>query len=386
MSKNPKSHFKLLRVSEISVAHFIHDIYASILAPVLPIIIEKLGLSYFLAGLLSVMGRLPSVFNPIIGLIADRKEIRYFIILTPAITAISMSLIGLANNYISLFVLLSIMGWSSAFFHVPAPVLIRRLSGEKKGLGMSLYMVAGELARGFAPIVIVSAISWWTFEGTWRIMPLGLFASAILYFRLRKLKDIEITQKASYNKAFRYFLKLFPFFSVISAYIFIRGIVRALLVTFLPTYLTSEGSTLFGAATALSIVEFSGAAGTLVAGTLSDKIGRQNTLLIIAFLLPIFVYLFIHTNGIISFIMLGFSGFILFGASPVLLALINDIESDRQNFVNGTYMAINFAVAALSMLVVGGLSDLIGLNKMFEYLPYFALAIIPAALLLKNKK
>jgi FSR family fosmidomycin resistance protein-like MFS transporter len=175
MSKKLKSQFKLIRVTEISLAHFIHDIYASILAPVLPIIIEKLGVSYFLAGLLSVMGRLPSVFNPIIGLIADRKEIRYFIILTPAITAISMSLIGLADNYIILLVLLSIMGWSSAFFHVPAPVLIRRLSGDKKGLGMSFYMVAGELARGFAPILIVSAISWWTFEGTWRIMPLGLF-------------------------------------------------------------------------------------------------------------------------------------------------------------------------------------------------------------------
>jgi FSR family fosmidomycin resistance protein-like MFS transporter len=386
MSKKLKSQFKLIRVTEISLAHFIHDIYASILAPVLPIIIEKLGVSYFLAGLLSVMGRLPSVFNPIIGLIADRKEIRYFIILTPAITAISMSLIGLADNYIILLVLLSIMGWSSAFFHVPAPVLIRRLSGDKKGLGMSFYMVAGELARGFAPILIVSAISWWTFEGTWRIMPLGLFASAILYFRLRKLKDIEITQKASYKGAFKFFIKLFPFFSVISAYIFIRGIVRALLVTFLPTYLTSEGSTLFSAAAALSVVEFSGAAGTLAAGALSDKIGRRNTLLLIAVLLPVFVFFFIQTSGIVSIIMLGFSGFVLFGASPVLLALINDIESNRQNFVNGTYMAINFAVAALSMLLVGSLSDLIGLDKMFEYLPYFALAIIPAALLLKDKK
>jgi multisubunit Na+/H+ antiporter MnhB subunit len=98
------------------------------------------------------------------------------------------------------------------------------------------------------------------------------------------------------------------------------------------------------------------------------------------------VFFFIQTSGIVSIIMLGFSGFVLFGASPVLLALINDIESNRQNFVNGTYMAINFAVAALSMLLVGSLSDLIGLDKMFEYLPYFALAIIPAALLLKDKK
>jgi FSR family fosmidomycin resistance protein-like MFS transporter len=143
---------------------------------------------------------------------------------------------------------------------------------------------------------------------------------------------------------------------------------------------------LFSAAAALSVVEFSGAAGTLAAGALSDKIGRRNTLLLIAVLLPVFVFFFIQTSGIVSIIMLGFSGFVLFGASPVLLALINDIESNRQNFVNGTYMAINFAVAALSMLLVGSLSDLIGLDKMFEYLPYFALAIIPAALLLKDKK
>lgn len=380
-----KDKFNALKVGEISFAHFIHDVYASILAPLLPLLIEKLSINYFFAGLLSVMGRLPSVFNPVIGLLADRLAIRYFVILTPAITAISMSLIGLANNYITLLLLLTIMGWSSAFFHVPAPVLIKRLSADKKGLGMSFYMVAGELARGLAPILIVSAVSWWTLEGIWRIMPLGILATVLLYFRLNKLKDLEIKSKASYKGALKYFIQLFPFFSVLSGYIFIRGIVRALIITFLPTYLTEEGMSLFSAASSLTMVQVAGAVGTLAAGYLSDKFGRKRTLIAIGFLLPVFTFGFIYTSGILSYVMLAMSGLIMFGASPVLLALVHDIDSIRQNFLNGTYMAINFVVGAASMMLVGSLSDFIGLAKMFEYMPYIAIAIIPFAFLIKEK-
>ncbi len=102
-----------------------------------------------------------------------------------------MSMIGLVSSCTQLAVLLFIMGISSAFFHVSDPVLIRKVAGDKTGLGMSLYMVAGELARSIDPIVIVSAVSWWGLENTYRLMPAGILASFILFFRLRKLKNVD---------------------------------------------------------------------------------------------------------------------------------------------------------------------------------------------------
>ncbi len=51
---------------------------------------------------------------------ADRIALRYLVIITPAITAISMSLLGLAPNAPVLGILLFVMGFSSMLFHVPS--------------------------------------------------------------------------------------------------------------------------------------------------------------------------------------------------------------------------------------------------------------------------
>jgi len=140
------SGFQTGKILALSICHFIHDIYSSFLAPLLPLFIEKFSMSLSQAGLLASAAQIPSLLNPYIGTLADRISVRYFIILAPAMTAVPMSLIGLAPSYGILLILLFITGISVAVFHVPSPVMISRLSGTKKGLGMSFYMTGGELA------------------------------------------------------------------------------------------------------------------------------------------------------------------------------------------------------------------------------------------------
>ena len=129
--------FRFWGVMDISIAHYVHDVYSSFLSAILPLIKEKLGLSYFLVSTLPLFGRAPSAVNFLIGLMAEKMAIRFFIIITPLITTIVMSLIGVANNYFELATLLFIMGWSSAFFHVAGPVMVKRMAGEVSGFGMS---------------------------------------------------------------------------------------------------------------------------------------------------------------------------------------------------------------------------------------------------------
>lgn len=192
---NKKKAFQTRNVLLVSFAHSVHDIYSAFLSPVLPLLITKLGISYSLSSFLSVLQRLPSLINPFIGLWADRMNLRYLIIISPAITAISMSLLGVAPNYGFLVVLLLVMGVSSALFHVPAPVMIRQVAGDRKGLGMSFYMLGGELARTLGPMVILAAVSWWGFAGSWKLIPFGLAASLLLFLQLRKVQVYKIMKK-----------------------------------------------------------------------------------------------------------------------------------------------------------------------------------------------
>jgi len=179
--------FQTGKIMALSICHFIHDIYSSFLAPLLPLFIEKLSMSLSQAGLLASVAQIPSLLNPYIGSLSDRISVRYFIILAPAMTAIPMSLIGLAPSYGVLMILLFITGISVAVFHVPSPAMISRLSGTKKGLGMSFYMTGGELARTVGPLIAVGAVSLMGLEGFYPIMVFGLIASCWLYFKFRML-------------------------------------------------------------------------------------------------------------------------------------------------------------------------------------------------------
>ena len=379
--------FQTGNVLTISIAHLIHDIYSSFLAPILPLLIEKLGISYSLAGFLSVVQRLPSIMNPFIGLLADRLSVRYFIIIAPALTAVSMSLLGMAPHYTILVILLFIMGVSAAIFHVPAPVMIKQIAGPDTGKGMSFYMLGGELARTIGPLIILGAVSLWTLEGTFRLIPFGLLASLLVFIKLRKINLVTNHKKnkkqAGANDTLK---KLLPFFSVLFAITFFRSITKSALSAFLPTFLNVRGESLWMGGIALSVLQLAGAVGTFFSGPISDKVGRKPTLMIIALLSPLLMWLFIVVDSTFTLPILVLIGLFMFAGQPVLLALVQDLDSDRPAFVNGIYMGISFVISSVAVILIGIIGDWIGLENSFRLSAFLALGGIPATMLLPGKK
>lgn len=218
--------FQKGRVVTISAAHFVHDCYTAFLAPALPLIIEKLGISYGMTGLLAVIQRIPSLFNPMIGIIAERPVMRYMVIFSPALTALFMSLIGLAPGYVFLAIILFFSGISSTLWHIPTPVMVNQLSGQRTGKGMSYYMVGGELARTAGPLIILGVISWWGLEGTWKMMPLGFVASLVLYFNFRNanFKPTSSPRLHGEGSYWKIFLRFSAAFILTGGYTFSRQV------------------------------------------------------------------------------------------------------------------------------------------------------------------
>ncbi len=379
--------FQYKNVLPVALAHFIHDVYSVFLSPIIPLLIEKLSINYSLAGVLTFSQRFPSLFNPIIGMFIDRWKIRYFVIFTPAITSICMSLLGLAPSFTFAVVLLLLMGVSSAFFHVPAPVMIKAFSGDRVGRGMSYYMVGGELARTLGPIIILGAISLWTLEGTYRLIPFGLAASLFLYVRFRNI-DIRPDEKPAHDlSAFkRTFQKHASFFLLIAGIMFFRAFMKTSILFFLPAYLKEQGESLWFGGMSLSIFEIAGAAGTFLAGNLSDKVGRANTLLIVTIITPLLMLLFVLADGFWVLPVLVIMGFFMLATAPVVLAFVMDRATEHHSFMNGIYMTIVFVSGSISALVVGGMGDWIGLVNAYQVSALLAFLAIPFVIVLSRKK
>lgn len=383
---NKEQTFQTGKVVTISVAHLIHDIYGSFLAPILPLLIDKMGISLLLAGLLDVFRKIPALANPFVGLLADKFSVRYFIIIAPSVAAVSMSLLGAAPHYIVLAVLIFMAGVGSTLFHVPAPVMVKHVAGRQIGKGMSFYMLGGEIARTLGPLIILGAVSLWGLEGSYRLIPFGLAASVLLYFKLHTVEirqDFTRQAKTGVRKTFK---GMIPFFISIGGFLFFRAGMKSALTIYLPTYLTSRGESLWLAGISLAILQLAGAAGTFFAGTVSDKIGRKRALLITAVVNPVLMALFIKCDGMLALPVLIVTGFFLFASGPVLLALVHDHDTEHMSFINGIYMTISFVLSSVMVLVVGRVADKFGLIFSYKIMAFAAIGSIPFVLSLKTEK
>ena len=382
--QSSESVFQTKKVVIISGAHFVHDVYSSFIAPFLPLLIAKFGLSMVLAGSLTVFFRLPSLGNPVVGMISDRVNLRYLAIAAPAFTGAVMSLLGNAQNYTVLCVLLLLGGASAAVLHVLGPILVGQASGGSLGRGMSFWMTGGEGARTVGPLVAVWAVSALGFEGCYPLMSAGILGSFLLYLSLKETNTKSVQSSlGGFGEAWRL---LRPVLIPLTGITLSRAFLVASLTAFLPTFMVGLGKSLWLSGASLSVLELSGVLGTFFGGTMSDRVGRRAVLF---FSLPtssLLMLLFIYGEDWIRFPVLLLMGGVVFTFIPVNLAIVHDHCGEHRGTATGIYMTIHFLSIATVTLFVGWLADLFSLRFAFTLSALMGLAGFPAVFFIPKHK
>ena len=377
--------FQTAKVTLVSTAHAVHDTYAGFLPALLPVLIQKFSLTNTAAGFLSLFTTVPSLLQPFIGQLADHTNLRLLIILAPAITGIAMSLLSIAPTYGLLVFLLVMTGLSSASLHAIGPVLGSTMAGRKLGRGMSFWMVGGELGRSLGPLVVVTAVSFLTIEGLPWLMLAGIFTSIFLFIKLNSITTRPLIEnnhqlgKIDQGKIWRIIIPL-------AVLIVSRSMMAASISTFLPTFLTVEGSSLWTAGASLSILQAAGVVGAFFSGSLSDRFGRRRLLAISYIMTPILMFLFIQVKGWLNLPLLVLLGFFAFAVIPVIMAIVMENYPANRSFANGIYMAFNFIVNSLAVVLTGRLGDLVNLRFTFLLSAGLILIGIPFIFFLPRSK
>lgn len=376
--------FEAERVVTLAVAHGSNDMYFAFLPPLLPLLIEKLAMSKAEAGLLSVFYQAPALLQPFIGNLGDRVNLRYLIILAPAISAAMISLVGIAPNYGITALLLLFAGFSTAGLHSIAPAMVSGFSGKRLGKGMSIFMVGGELSFAVGPLVLVVAINQLTLNGLPWVMLFGVLVSVILFFRIKDAPGWQapIGRGLPWRDALpRLRVVMLP----LLAMTFLMGFLNANISTFLPTFLNSEGASLALGGISFSIIEFAGTASTLLSGWLSDRMGRRIILVVSSIATPIFALGFLAVRGWLQIPFLVAIGFAAFCVNPVLMAMVQENFPDNRALANGAYMAISFVVRSAVVVLVGALADTFGMRPVFTASIFVSLLAVPFIFMLPQR-
>ncbi len=369
----------------VAGGHLVHDTYPAFVGVLLPLLIPKLGISLAMAGLLAATFRFATAVQPILGVVADRADTRYWIVLAPGATAIAIGLLGLAPVPALVALLLILAGLSSAVFHPAAAALVTRSSGRAWGRGTSIFMTGGESGRAIGPLVIAAVLSVVGLGWSWVAMVPGIVASGILYLRIAHRPEVHLRHppgsiRVALRSARRGFLLLAGASSMLS-------MASVGMLVFIPTYLTDSGAELVLAGAAVTAFEIGGATGAFLGGTLSDRIGRRLMLALAAGIgAPLLILALAMPIGPLTLVVLAISGVALLSAGPVQLVLMQELLPTNRSAAVGLSIFVTTLTSALGTIVVGALGEAIGLQTALILAAAAALVALPFIALLPETR
>jgi len=364
LPRSDSSDFQTGYVATFTFAHAIHDTYSAFLAPMLPTLISNLSLSMTQAGFLDFARTILSLIQPLVGHWGDRVNLRYLIVLAPAMTGTMMSLLGVAPNYAALVLLALAAGLGSAFLHALAPAVSGRFSGAKLGWGMGIWMAGGSIGFALGPIIIVAVLDRLGLRAIPSLMIGGWVASAILFVRLRGVSTLTpaVHHRGSLREGFG---ALRPLMLPLMAIIGVWALQISARSTFLPTFLTQQGESLWFAGIALTVQTGVGFVGAMLGGAISDRWGRRLVVFVSMSSAAILMLLFLLVGGWIRLLLLALMGITGPATRAALMALVQENCPENRAMANGMFLAISFVVESGAAVVMGALGDAFGLERAF---------------------
>ena len=176
------------RIVGLSMGHFFNDMYVGFLAPLLPLIIDRLGISLTMAAALaSVLSISTSLAQPAFAFVADKIRRPYMVVIGPFMTAIFFSAIGLVHSYWALMIIIVLGGIGTAAFHPQSAAFVGRSSGRQSGAAMSMFVTGGSAGYYTGPIVIMAIVTWLGLEYSFISILPGVLIAIALFFILPKL-------------------------------------------------------------------------------------------------------------------------------------------------------------------------------------------------------
>lgn len=184
------------RILLISLGHLSTDLNAHALPALLPYLAAAHHFDYQTCGLLAfAYSAVASLVQPLLGLLADRVAKGWFIPLGILMAGVGFSFTGYFDSALAIFLALMAAGVGGAIFHPEGARYANLVSGDKKGLGLSIFAVGGSGSMVLGPLFVMFAVvglplggvtlGGYGLHGTALFGAIGVVMSALLFWRVR---------------------------------------------------------------------------------------------------------------------------------------------------------------------------------------------------------
>lgn len=367
------------RLLGLSWLHFLNDGSANYLPGVLPAVLVAMHKPVALAGLVMAALLIGQALQVASGLLADHFGGRGFILCGVLGTALAAALIGHADRLAVLIPALVLIGCSNALFHPQALAGARQLGGSRVGLGMSLFLVGGEVGRGVWPLVASYCVVQWGLPSLSLLAIPAVVSIALLWPLLPRQPPRHVeAQPIAWRR------HLGPMGALV-AFQSLRALAIFGATTYLPVLWHARGHDLTEGAGLITVLLVVGIVGNIGGGYLADRIGRRSILFGSSVLGAVLLALFLLSSGLLQWILLGLLGIALFASLPIGILIGQDIFPENRSLGSGMALGLSNGLGAAGVGVLGLLSSMLSPERVLWVLAAALLVAAPLSLRLDSK-
>ena len=352
---------RMIRKYGPPIFHCINDFGQGSLAALIPFFIANFGLNYYQsASIIFCNTIVASVAQPILGYVADRWRVPWFIPVGFSITLVSISAIALATSYEMILALSLIAGLGAALFHPEAALLVNRMQSNELGNAMGRFAVGGSAGFALGPLLaggvyVFGAHFLWVFTAI-ALIGVLLYVYAFTGSAATDVVGESKSSAKSTNTGANDWVSFGKLFFVIAS----RSILFSVLSIFIPIlYITVINGEARASSLALTMYFAMGAVLTYMGGALSDKLGFLKTVRLgnLIFLPSVLVFIFVpNIWGFFgAMIPMAFGVFSQYGPITVLG---QKYLAKNAGFASGITLGLGITLGGLVAPYVGHLADI----------------------------
>ena len=352
---------RIIRKYGPPIFHCINDFGQGSLAALIPFFIANFGLNYYQsASIIFCNTVVASVAQPILGYVADRWRVPWFIPVGFTVTLVSISAIALATSYEMILALSLIAGIGAALFHPEAALLVNRTQSNELGNAMGRFAVGGSAGFALGPL-LAGGVYVFGAQFLWLFTAIALIGVLLYVYAFTGSAATDVVGESkssakSTNTGANDWVSFGKLFFVIAS----RSILFSVLSIFIPIlYITVINGEASASSLALTMYFAMGAVLTYMGGALSDKLGFLKTVRLgnLIFLPSVLVFVFVpNIWGFFgAMIPMAFGVFSQYGPITVLG---QKYLAKNAGFASGITLGLGITLGGLVAPYVGHIADI----------------------------
>jgi MFS transporter, FSR family, fosmidomycin resistance protein len=372
----------------LSFCHLLNDMMQSLLPAMYPILKTGLRLDFGQIGLVTFVYQVTaSLFQPLVGLYADRRPMPYALAFGMGFTLTGLVLLSVANTFPVLLLGAAVIGLGSSVFHPESSRVARVASGGRHGFAQSLFQVGGNAGSAIGPLAAAfivlpngqGSVAWFALAALLGIMLLTRIGS---WYARQTVRIDAMRKSAQHALAQVPRGKVVGAMTVLIVLIFSKYFYMASLTSYYTFYLIDRFHvSVWNAQVHLFVFLASVAIGTFAGGPIGDRVGRKYVIWFsILGVLP-FTLLLPHATLFWTGVLSVPIGLILASAFSAILVYAQELVPGKVGMISGLFFGLAFGMGGLGAALLGHLADAQGIQFVYRLCAYLpALGVLAAFL------